>query len=104
MSTFRGEPGVLEFTTGGLLTGAFYKFGLGPRGMISGGFFGGFLGTVTGLMIYGLSKITGVTMNDVYQMAYGYFQFKDSNFHKACRVRIIMNQLLNYEIVWRIET
>lgn len=86
LSRFRGESGVLEFTTGGLVTGAIYKIGLGPKGMISGGFFGGLIGTVAGLTIYGFSKITGVTMDDVYQLAYSYFQYKDSNFHKVTRV------------------
>lgn len=82
----RGEFGILEYSYAGLITGAIYKFGLGPKGMISGGFFGGFLGTVGGVLFYILTKLTGATMEDTYEILKIYYKTKDLNFHAAQRV------------------
>lgn len=87
VSRFRGESAILEYSLAGLLTGTIYKFGLGPKGMISGGFFGTVLGTFAGLAIYGLTKMTGITVDELYKAAHLYFRYKDSNFHLAFKVR-----------------
>lgn len=86
ISRFRDNSGVLEFSVGGLVTGTIYKFGLGPKGMISGGFFGVLIGTFGGLVLYITSKVTGITMNDAYNLSKAYFEYKDYNFHGAQRV------------------
>ncbi|XP_055303827.1 RPII140-upstream gene protein-like isoform X1 [Sitodiplosis mosellana] len=85
LSKFRGESGVLEYSLGGMVTGAIYKFGLGPKGMVAGGFFGGLIGTFGGLMLYITSKLSGITMDDAYNLSKLYYQSKDYNFHGAQR-------------------
>lgn len=86
ISKYRDKSGVLEYSVGGLVTGAIYKFGLGPKGMISGGFFGGLLGTFGGYLIYITLKLSGTTMEDAHNLAKAYFVMKDYNFHGAHRV------------------
>lgn len=85
---FRGEFGILEYSSAGLVTGAIYKFGLGPKGMFSGGFFGVLLGTFAGVLIYVSTKLTGATMDDTYQLLKSYYETKDLNFHAAHRVSL----------------
>lgn len=68
------------------MTGAVYKFGLGPKGMISGGFFGGLLGTFGGSLIYAFSKICGVSIDNLYHSAKIYFQYKDNSFQNSFKV------------------
>lgn len=89
ISRFRDKSGVLEYTVGGMVSGAIYKFSLGPKGMVSGGFFGGLIGTFGGSMLYIISKLSGVTMNEVYNLAKVYFETKDYHFHGAQRVSSI---------------
>lgn len=86
ISRFRGEFGVLEYSTAGLVSGAFYKFSLGPKGMISGGLIGGIIGTFFGFILYATSKISGVTMNDTFELCKTYYETKDLNFHGSHRV------------------
>ncbi|XP_031629623.1 RPII140-upstream gene protein [Contarinia nasturtii] len=85
ISTFRGDTGILEYSLGGLLSGSLYRFSLGPKGMISGGFFGTVLGTFCGAIIYLSSKMTGVKMQDIYINTQVYFKVKDKNFHGSER-------------------
>lgn len=69
--------------------------------MISGGFFGTVLGTFAGLAIYGLTKMTGITVDELYKAAHLYFRYKDSNFHLAFKViKIHSNKIffLKHEI------
>lgn len=88
ISKYRGKHGIMEYSIGGLVTGAIYKFWLGPKGMISGGFFGALIGTMGGICIFGFSKITGYTMDDVYRTAKLYFLYKDINLQNAIKVNI----------------
>ncbi|XP_055303828.1 RPII140-upstream gene protein-like isoform X2 [Sitodiplosis mosellana] len=57
----------------------------GPKGMVAGGFFGGLIGTFGGLMLYITSKLSGITMDDAYNLSKLYYQSKDYNFHGAQR-------------------
>lgn len=86
ISRFRDKSGVLEYSVGGLLTGALYKFSLGPKGMLAGGFFGGLIGTIGGLVLFISSKASGITMDDAYSLAKLYFETKDTQLHGAQRV------------------
>lgn len=86
ISRFRGKSGVLEYSLAGLFTGSIYKFGLGPKGMIAGGFFGTFLGTFAGLSIYGLTKFSGVPIDELYNTTQLFFKYKDAKFHQAAKV------------------
>lgn len=71
---------------GGLLTGVLFKVSLGPKGMISGGFFGILLGSVCGAMIICSLKLTGCKMQDAYDVAHAYFESKDMAFHGVRKV------------------
>lgn len=98
MARYRGESGVLEYSVGGMISGALYRFSLGPKGMISGGFFGGVLGTFGGLLMYAVLKIGGDTMEDIYRQAQLYFVIKDANFHGAARVSDDCCAVFNFDI------
>lgn len=37
ISLYRGKTSILEYSLAGMLTGAAFKFSLGPKGMVSGG-------------------------------------------------------------------
>lgn len=76
----------MEYSVAGLITGTLFKFSLGPKGMISGGFFGILLGTVCGAAIVAATKLTGCTMQDAYDVAHSYFRGKDRFFYDAERV------------------
>lgn len=40
ISVYRGKSSILEYLVGGGVTGALYKFSMGPRGMLVGGALG----------------------------------------------------------------
>lgn len=79
---------VLEYSIGGLIAGSLYKFGLGPKGMLSGGFFGCLLGTFMGITVVAAAELTGCSMQDVYNATHSYFQMKDKFFHGAWKVSL----------------
>lgn len=80
-----------------MITGSLYKFALGPKGMISGAFFGCLIGTFGGCCIYILTKLTGIKMDDAYNLAKSYFVYKDRALHGAMKVCILekRNSFLN---------
>lgn len=86
LSTYRNKPAVTDYTLGAALAGSIYKFSLGPKGMISGGIFGGILGTVGGAIIVPMLKLSGQPMSDMYATTHAYFKMKDTNLHQASRV------------------
>lgn len=65
VSTYRNKSTVFEYSAGGLLAGAMYKFPMGPKAMVAGGLGGGVLGTVAGVITVGLMKLTGTTAEDI---------------------------------------
>lgn len=54
--------------------------------MISGGFFGGVIGSFYGVFAVGLLKLSGTEMQDVYNACHLYFRQKDRFFHGAYKV------------------
>lgn len=56
--------------------------------MISGGFFGGVLGFIAGITIYGAMKLSGVTMQEVYEACQIYYKMKDFYFHDTHKVNL----------------
>lgn len=86
ISKYRNKLSVTDFSLSGLITGALYKTSLGPKGMFSGGFFGGLLGTFYGAFAVGVLKLSGGTMHDVYDACHFYFRQKDRWFHGAYKV------------------
>lgn len=91
ISRFRGKDGILEYSLGGLITGALFKFSLGPKGMISGAFFGTLIASFGGCCLYILTKFSGIKMDDAYDLAKSYFIYKDRSLHgsfKVCTMKI----------------
>ncbi|XP_044754256.1 RPII140-upstream gene protein [Coccinella septempunctata] len=73
ISVYRGESGICEYALGGAITGALYKWQMGPRGWIVGGALGGILGLFSGSLSYGLLKLSGKSMSELrkYQAGIG---------------------------------
>nr|SVE70743.1 EOG090X0FS6 [Daphnia similis]SVE72004.1 EOG090X0FS6 [Daphnia similis]SVE72631.1 EOG090X0FS6 [Daphnia similis] len=65
VSTYRNKSSVFEYSAGGLLAGSMYKLPMGPKAMISGGFAGGAIGTVAGVLTVGIMKLSGTTAEDL---------------------------------------
>lgn len=86
ISNYRNKVSVSDYTAGGVLAGAVYKFSLGPKGMVAGGFFGGFLGTLSGVMWSVMLKLSGIKMPEVYSETHKYFRWKDEQFHQSFKV------------------
>lgn len=84
---------MVDYSVAGLITGAMYKISLGPKGMISGAFFGAVLGTFAGLITIPLLFISGVSMDDIYDSAHVYFRTKDELFHGCYKVSFCMKLL-----------
>lgn len=83
---YRNKASISDYTAGGALAGAIYKFSLGPKGMISGGVFGGLFGTFAGAMMIGMLKLTGTTMPQLYSQTQIPFRQVDQQFHASFKV------------------
>jgi len=65
VSTYRNKSSVIEYSAGGLLAGAAYKFPMGPKAMFSGGLVGSGLGLIAGCLSVGIMKMTGTTTEEL---------------------------------------
>ncbi|XP_063218014.1 RPII140-upstream gene protein [Bacillus rossius redtenbacheri] len=65
LSVYRGKSSVLEYVAAGCVTGALYKFNLGPRGMLVGGLMGSVLGLMAGGCSLALLDMTGASIENV---------------------------------------
>ncbi|KAG5889237.1 hypothetical protein JTB14_006373 [Gonioctena quinquepunctata] len=74
MQAYRGKYGITEYVVAGGLTGALYKFNMGPRGWIVGGGLGSVLGLFCGGLTVGMLKLTGYSMEEA---RYWQYQWKD---------------------------
>lgn len=70
-----------------MLTGALFKINLGIKGMISGSFFGALIGTIGGVAIISVLKLSGKTIKEIRQGQTKYIYAKDEAFHAAVKVR-----------------
>lgn len=83
LACYRNKPAVVDYTVGGALAGSLYKFSLGPKGMVSGGVFGGILGTFAGALIVPMIKLSDKQMSEFYATTHEYFKYKDRNLHAS---------------------
>lgn len=90
LSSYRNKASVLDYTAGGVLAGSIYKFSLGPKGMVAGGFFGGFLATICGVMWVAMLKLSGIPLSEYYGQTHRYFRARDEQFHQAFKVSCIV--------------
>lgn len=51
VSTYRNKSSVIEYSAGGLLAGAVYKFPMGPKAVISGGLVGGLHSSIVKMLL-----------------------------------------------------
>ncbi|MPC23252.1 RPII140-upstream gene protein-like [Portunus trituberculatus] len=70
IAAYRGSSSVIEYSVGGFLTGAIYKFKLGPRASLAGGLVGGLLGTVAGIANTGILYLTGTSTDQLRKFHY----------------------------------
>ncbi|CAG9560283.1 unnamed protein product [Danaus chrysippus] len=70
ISVYRNRSSLSDYIVGGSLTGAIYKANLGPTAMLVGAGVGGVLSALGGILILGLLKITGLSMDDIRKSLY----------------------------------
>lgn len=81
VSEYRNKSSISDYSIAGLMTGALFKTNLGIKGMISGGFFGSLIGTVGGVAIISLLKLTGKSMKDIRAIQSKYIYARDEAFN-----------------------
>lgn len=72
VATYRNKSSVLEYTAGGALAGAMYKFPMGPKAMVPGFLVGGGLGTIAGTVTYGAMMLSGTTAEEIRYLRKGW--------------------------------
>lgn len=77
IGVYRGHSSLFEFLAAGALIGSFYKFHLGPKGMISGGVFGGLFGLLGGFLSTTILKLSGQSMEDMRYWQYKWREVRD---------------------------
>jgi len=60
----------LDFAAGGAVMGSIYKVNMGPKGMVGAGFVGSVLGLQAGVLIWGLQKLSGETVEERWAREY----------------------------------
>lgn len=86
VSEFRNKSSISDYSIAGLVTGALFKFNLGIKGMISGGFFGTLIGTVGGIAFISLIKLSGKTMKEIREAQGRYIYARDEAMHATAKV------------------
>ncbi|KAK8378981.1 hypothetical protein O3P69_009607 [Scylla paramamosain] len=76
IAAYRGKSSIIEYSAGGFITGAMYKFKLGPRASLAGGLMGGLLGTVAGIVNTGILYITGTSTDQLRRFHYEWQESK----------------------------
>lgn len=83
VSVYRGKSGIIEYVAAGAITGTVYKFASGPRGMIVGCLLGTALGTIAGTTSYGITKLTGMSLEETRYWQYQWKMKRDSQIQSA---------------------
>lgn len=81
VSEYRNKSSISDYSIAGLVTGALFKTNLGIKGMISGGFFGSLIGTVGGVAVISLLKLSGKSMKDIRVAQSKYIYARDEAFN-----------------------
>lgn len=83
ISVYRGDTSIVEYITAGAITGALYKVDLGLAATVVGGCLGAALSTVAGLVILGILKITGVSMDEIRKALYKLKEARKDQYDQA---------------------
>ena len=70
LTAIRNYVNPLDYAVAGGVMGAVYKVGMGPEGMIGAGVGGAFLGLQGGVLVWGLQKLSGITVAERWHMDY----------------------------------
>ncbi|KAG6460966.1 RPII140-upstream gene protein [Manduca sexta] len=83
VSVYRGDTSLVEYITAGTITGALYKANLGLAATFVGATVGATLSTTVGLVILGLLKVTGFSMDDIRRALYRIKEAREDQFNQA---------------------
>jgi len=70
LTAIRNYVNPLDYAVAGGVMGAVYKVGMGPKGMIGAGVGGALLGLQGGVLVWGLQKLTGITVAERWHIDY----------------------------------
>jgi len=70
LTAIRNYVNPLDYAVAGGVMGAVYKVGMGPKGMIGAGVGGALLGLQGGVVVWGLQKLSGITVAERWHMDY----------------------------------
>ncbi|XP_065089863.1 RPII140-upstream gene protein [Ochlerotatus camptorhynchus] len=87
ISVYRGKSSIYEYLVAGGVTGAMYKFNMGPKGMTSGGLVGMALGSAAGLASLAILKSTGTTMEEVRFWQYKWRVNRDEAINESMKMQ-----------------
>lgn len=87
ISVYRGKSSIYEYLVAGGVTGAMYKFNMGPKGMTSGGLVGMALGGAAGIASLAILKSTGTTMEEVRFWQYKWKVHRDEAINESLKVQ-----------------
>lgn len=87
ISVYRGKSSIYEYLVAGGVTGAMYKFNMGPKGMTSGGLVGMALGGAAGVASLAILKSTGTTMEEVRFWQYKWKVSRDEAINESLKMQ-----------------
>jgi len=70
IAAYRGKSAILDQMGGGATAGFLYKFREGPKSMVAGTLVGAALGCTTGILALGMTRMTGLSIDEFIQMQY----------------------------------
>jgi len=70
LTAIRNYINPLDYAVAGGVMGAVYKVGMGPKGMIGAGVGGALLGLQGGVLVWGIQKLSGITVAERWHMDY----------------------------------
>ena len=83
LTAVRNYINPLDYAVAGGVMGAVYKVGMGPKGMIGAGVGGALLGLQGGVLVWGLQKLSGITVAERWHL--DYLQQQEQNREEASK-------------------
>ncbi|KAK9505734.1 hypothetical protein O3M35_009722 [Rhynocoris fuscipes] len=86
-SAYRGEPKLIDYVAGGLVSGGLYQVNMGLRGVIVGGTLGTMIGLLAGSLTLAILKFTGASLDEVHQFRYDLYNSRGRHLDEAVSKR-----------------
>ncbi|XP_063890210.1 RPII140-upstream gene protein [Helicoverpa armigera] len=83
ISVYRGNTSLIEYVSAGALTGALYKIDMGLPAIAVGAGLGAALSMIGGIIIIGILKVAGVSMEDIRQALYKLKEAREDQLNQA---------------------